>query len=45
MLKLLCAFVVGLLLGIHKNVFKSLVKGTPMPQAPKSHFWVKNRAQ
>ena len=29
----------------HRRVIKALLKGTPMPKAPKWHFWVapKNR--
>ena len=43
MLKIVCSFAIGLLLGIHKNVFKALITGNPIPQAPATHFWVKNR--
>ena len=25
----------------HRRVIKSLIKGTPMPKAPKWHVWVK----
>ncbi len=43
MLKLLCAFVLGLFLGIHRRVIRAVITGSPMPKAPASHFWVKNK--
>jgi hypothetical protein len=41
MLKLVCAFAVGLLLGVHSRVIKSAITGSEMPKAPKWHCWVK----
>lgn len=44
-LALIIAFCLGALLGIHRRVIKALIKGEPMPQAPASHFWLKNRKE
>ncbi|MBO4680099.1 MAG: hypothetical protein J5626_10580 [Lachnospiraceae bacterium] len=41
MIKIIVAFAVGLCLGVHFRVIKSLVTGSPMPKAPKWHCWVK----
>ncbi|MBQ9045880.1 MAG: hypothetical protein IJ112_08050 [Oscillospiraceae bacterium] len=27
----------------HRRVIKAVIKGEPLPPAPKWHFWVKNR--
>ena len=35
----------GCFLYTHRRVIKAFIKGEPMPQAPKWHFWVKNRAK
>ena len=37
-----CAFLLGIMVGIHRRVIKSVITGSPMPEAPASHFWVKN---
>lgn len=37
-----CAFVFGVMVGIHRRVIKAVITGTPMPEAPASHFWVKD---
>ncbi len=37
-----CAFWFGIMVGIHRRVIKSVITGSPMPEAPASHFWVKN---
>lgn len=37
-----CAFLFGVMVGIHRRVIKSVITGSPMPEAPASHFWVKN---
>ena len=36
------AFLFGIMVGIHRRVIKSVITGSPMPEAPASHFWVKN---
>ena len=38
---LLCC--VSCMVGVHHRVIVALIKGEPMPKAPKWHFWVKNR--
>ena len=38
-----CAFVTGMMVGIHRRVIKACIAGEPLPQAPASHFWLKNR--
>jgi hypothetical protein len=38
-----CAFFTGMMLGIHRRVIKACIAGEPLPEAPASHFWVKNR--
>lgn len=43
MVKVIVAFALGLCLGIHRKVVKSLITGSPMPKAPAWHFWVKNK--
>lgn len=40
---LACTFVLGAMIGIHRRVIKSVITGSPIPEAPASHFWVKNR--
>ncbi|MBO5622457.1 MAG: hypothetical protein J5959_12610 [Butyrivibrio sp.] len=40
-----CTFLFGVMVGIHRRVIKSLVTGSPMPEAPASHIWVKNRKE
>ena len=35
------AFLLGCLVGIHRNVIKACLKGEPMPEAPSWHFWCK----
>lgn len=37
-----CAFLTGVMVGIHRRVIKACITGEEMPQAPASHFWVKN---
>lgn len=43
MVKIIIAFVVGLCLGTHRRVIKSLITGSEMPKAPSWHVWTKNR--
>ena len=38
-----CAFLTGVMVGIHRRVIKACITGEPMPEAPASHFWCKNR--
>ena len=35
-----CAIVLGIL---HRRVIKALMNGDPIPKAPATHVWVKNR--
>ena len=37
-----CAFVFGVMIGIHRRVIKAVITGSPIPEAPASHFLVKN---
>ena len=41
MVKIIVDFAVGLCLGTHRRVIKSLITGSEMPKAPKWHCWVK----
>lgn len=41
MKRIIVSFVIGVFVGIHRNVIKSLITGSPMPKAPEWHCWVK----
>lgn len=43
MVKVIVAFALGLCFGVHRNVIKSLMAGSPLPKAPAWHFWVKSK--
>ncbi|MCR4830720.1 MAG: hypothetical protein K5883_04625 [Pseudobutyrivibrio sp.] len=45
MVKIIVAFAVGLCIGTHRRVIKSLITGSEMPKAPAWHVWVKNRVK
>ena len=38
-----CAAGCGCLLYLHRNVMKAAMKGDPMPEPPKWHFWCRTK--
>lgn len=43
LIKALLLISLGCWIGIHRNVIKAWITGTEMPEAPESHFWIKNK--